>query len=657
MKSTLIFMSAFLESFDQIDVWLSKDYFSLENVSFYLRNNTYARLHQMDVVEVFEVEDGFVYRCAIECIELGSRFEVCNHEGFTVPLAMGAISKDHRFDALFEYTGKDLGVTYTPHASHFAIHVPLSCHVILEYVKEDKVYVQTMERCDYGVYRCVVVGDLEGCKYVFLIEHGGVMQRCIDVYGYDACLNHQYSIVVNLNNVSKVVPLECNDCTVIYELNVRDFSYDPHIDFKHRGKFLGLVEQGLRFEGCVVGFDYLKDLGISHVQLMPVHDFATVEELDVHRRYNWGYDPVHCFVLEGSYCYDNRLNEFIEMVNAFHREGIGVIVDVVFNHMYDVVSSAFHKMTPHYYYLCDESKIYSNGSGCSNDCNSQSKMVSSLFVEMVRRFATILGVDGIRFDLMGILDIETVNEMFEVCRAVNPCFMMYGEGWNMDTMLPYEQRAIMEHYDKLPNIGFFNDVFRNTFKGSDDGCLGFLFDMNMAMYFKDDYLPIQQSINYLACHDNHTLYDYLTRLGLDVGFVDICNSIVLLSGGVAFIHGGQEFLRSKQGVRNSYNCSDLINQMDWSLVLKNKQHVTFVEKLIILRKKYGSNHKIEYVEHLDTVIVFKVGSLFLYCNCGLEQCVHVHGRLLLSSKDNVLNEGSLWLEAHSVSIVEGDFYE
>lgn len=363
MNSTLFFNKVTLDRFNTITVTVSNQYFSKKETKFYLRNNTLHKIIPMDIISSVHKDEKTVYTCKISEIELGYRYVVVNQEGFSISLEIGSIAKDPKFDAYFSYDGHDLGTTYTPLATHFAVFAPLASNVIVEYTLNHKTHTMMLERCDHGIYRASVVGDLENASYVYLIEHGNVTKRVCDLYSYLATTNHQESIVINLASIQKVIPLtQHTNQPIIYELSVRDFSHDHNISFNHRKTFDALHQKGLHYLNEPVGFDYLKNLGITHVQLLPIHDFATVEELDHSKRYNWGYDPIHLFVLEGSYCIGKgveRIDEFINMVNTYHEHNIGVIVDVVFNHMYDVLDSFFHNTVPHYYYRSDENLNYS----------------------------------------------------------------------------------------------------------------------------------------------------------------------------------------------------------------------------------------------------------------------------------------------------------
>lgn len=655
MVSTLFFIDARIDKFDAITITVSNNYYFKDNLSFYLRNNTLHTMMDINIVSVECIEEGMVYHCKIEEIELGYRYEVVNNHGYIVPLEIGAISKDRKFDEYFKYRGHDLGTTYTPLATHFAISAPLASSVILEYSLNNKACTSLMERSDYGVYRTTILGDMEGASYVYLVEHGSSYQRVCDLYAYNATVNHQSSIVVNPQGFNKVIPLEDKiKNPVIYELSVRDFSSDLSVPFDDRGTFSAMYQSDLYSETKSVGFDYLKSLGISHVQLMPIHDFATIEELDNKKTYNWGYDPIHLFVLEGSYCTsNNRVNEFIELVNQYHSNGIGVIIDVVFNHMYDVLYSIFHKTIPHYYYRCDDDLNYSNGSGCSNDINSMSVMVKKYLVDIACRYASILGVDGIRFDLMGLLDISLINEINQKTKEINPNFIIYGEGWDMDTMLSHSDKAIINNHFKTPNVGYFNDFFRNHIKGEDsiEGKNGIMLGSNDFSLFNHNPLPFNQSVNYVACHDNHTLYDYMTLKKVPTDCIDLCNAMVLLTPGIAFLYGGQEFNRSKNNIRNSYNCGDDINGIKWNDIVVNEHHVSFVKELIDIRKRYINSNDVSMELISDTVCCFSVSSLRVYFNRGdFEVVIPINYKHLVSSKDSFYDNHVLKLKEFSVSV-------
>jgi pullulanase len=362
-----------------------------------------------------------------------------------------------------------------------------------------------------------------------------------------------------------------------------------------------------------VGVDYIRSLGVTHVQLMPIYDFATINEFDPKSTYNWGYDPVQYFVPEGSYASElsdpySRIVDLKALVRSFHQAGIRVNMDVVFNHVYQYEYSNFEKVVPNYYFRRTRDGRISNGSGCSNDVATERPMIRKMIVDACVYWLEEYGIDGYRFDLMGLMDIETMKQIEEEVRAIKPNFMLYGEGWNMMTVLPHEQKAMMDNAFSLPNYGFFNDSFREIVKGGsfedklrEPGYilgaghyrLGFKFayvGSCINLIFPAKFLTAKQSINYVECHDNGTLFD---KIAISNGHEDertrlkrvmLANAAVMLSFGIPFFHRGQEIGLTKYGDSNSYRSGDKINKFDYSILDERAEMATFFKALTDLRK-------------------------------------------------------------------------
>ena len=373
---------------------------------------------------------------------------------------------------------------------------------------------------------------------------------------------------------------------------------------KNQGKFLAFTEMHTSTDsGNPTGIDYLACLGITHIQLMPIQDFATVDEKNPLELYNWGYDPSQYNVTEGSYVTDpndgyKRIIEAKQMVSALHSRGIRVVLDVVYNHMHDININALERTVPHYFFRRKEDGSLSNGSWCGNDLNTTAKMCRKYIMDMCKRWQTLYHIDGYRFDLMGIIDVETMNMIEKQCREIDPSFMVYGEGWNMNTALPHEKRTTIQNNHQTPFIGYFNDFFRDTLRGTNQmeskgyfsGDTYKTNDAIKAMCNNDMFLHIGQSINYVECHDNATCYDKLCISNHEENEemrkrrLRLMLAAVILSQGVSFIHSGQEFFRTKNGLQNTYNAGDQVNALDWYRKDCEIDTVEFLQFLIHLRK-------------------------------------------------------------------------
>ena len=353
-------------------------------------------------------------------------------------------------------------------------------------------------------------------------------------------------------------------------------------------------------------------MGITHVELLPFNDFEGIDETSNQDQYNWGYNPLHYNVPEGSYATDSydpyvRIRETKEMIEALHRKGIRVIMDVVYNHVYKREYSTFRKIVPGYYFRFNEFGLPSDGTGVGNDIASERLMVRKFILDSVEYWVKEYNVDGFRFDLMGILDIETMNAVRRLIDGIDPTIIVLGEGWNLDTPLPEKDKAIIKNAAKMPRIAHFNDVFRNSVKGSifdllDQGFISgetkynpnfmYLFAGSTLIELEGMFLSPEQSVNYVECHDNHTLWDKLAISNADESPIIrkkrqyLAISIVLLSQGIPFLQSGMEFFRTKYGESNSYNKPDHINQLDWARKNMYENDLPLFKALIAIRKAH-----------------------------------------------------------------------
>lgn len=536
------------------------------------------------------------------------------------------------------YEGNDLGAVYTPKMTRFKVWAPEAEAVKLNLYKEGEgdnlIERCTMKKSRNGIFTFERQGDCSGIYYTYTVVNHGDEQEAVDPYTKAAGVNGRRGMVINLEKTNPQGfeldeyrnPEHITDA-IIYEGSVRDFTMDESSGVFHNGKFLGLTEANTTNHfGEATALDYISDLGITHVQILPAFDFETVDEKNQKAQYNWGYDPDNYNVPEGSYAvnpYDGavRVQEMKQMVLALHSRGIGVIMDVVFNHTYRRDDSNLQKIVPGYYYRSDETG-YTNGSGCGNEVASDRPMVQKLIIDSLIYWAKEYHIDGFRFDLMGVLDIDTMNVIAERLKEIRPDIYLYGEGWNGGpSSLAEEKRAFKASAKKMPGIGMFNDDIRDTIKGSVfyDDHLGFVnggTHLENALRYgitgavahpQVDYDAYGskpwaeepgQSINYVSCHDNYTLWDKLSVSCPEASeekkkaMNRLCAAIVFTSQGVPFIQAGEEFLRSKplpekKGfAENSYNMPDAVNSIKWDNIHEYPDMIAYYKGLMALRKAH-----------------------------------------------------------------------
>jgi pullulanase len=533
-------------------------------------------------------------------------------------------------DSNYYYEGNDLGYSFNDDVHTFKVWSPLATEVKLCIYNHYDTKTNTMykmEKNEVGVWQVFIREDINGKYYNFLVNIDGVNNEVVDPYARALCINGEKGAIIKIEQsnpegwfdhiISKITK-PTDAC--IYELHIRDLSIDNNSGIKNKGKFLGICQENtISNEGVKTGLSHIKDLGVTHVQLLPIFDYGSIDErksslmseYENSNDYNWGYDPINYNAPEGSYSTNpynpiNRIKELKTAIKTLHENGLGVIMDVVYNHMLDVNKSSFDKLMPGYYFRYDEEGVLCNESGCGNAIASENKMVRKFIVDSVKFWATEYKLDGFRFDLMGLLDVQTMNEIKKELYKINPAIIILGEGWNMGNSLQDTEKSIQLNAYKLRDIAFFNDDIRDTLRGSycDLKEKGFLNGANNlelkvkkgivgGINYSNNIITWgevepNQVVNYIECHDNNTLYDrlkineqdedkikYMSRLGM---------SIILLSQGIPFIHAGQEFLRTKYGVENSYKSNDSINKLDWKTKYNNMDTVKYCKGLIKLRK-------------------------------------------------------------------------
>ena len=513
-------------------------------------------------------------------------------------------------------------VNYTPEKTQFALFAPNDAkRVTLRIYEEGQggkaVKTVKMKRTADEQWTTTVRGDLMGKFYTFDVGLG----ECPGVFAKAVGVNGKRGTIISLpatdpegwSSDTRPVTKSPADL-VIYEMHHRDFSI-ARSDARYKGKFLALTEPW--------AISHLKELGVNAVHILPSYDYGSIDETRLSdNKYNWGYDPVNYNVPEGGYSTDPyrpdvRIREFKQMVKALHDAGIRVILDVVYNHTYDIEHSNFQRTYPDYFYRLTDQRQYSNGSGCGNETASDRPMMRKFMLESVKYWINEYHIDGFRFDLMGVHDIETMNQIRQMVDQIDPTIFIYGEGWSAGTCAyPQEKLAMKAHIPQMPGIAAFSDELRDALRGpfSDDTMAGWLgrqnetesikygiagaiahpqVDMSKVNYAKEPWaLEPTQMISYVSCHDDMCLVDRLKAsipgitteelIRLDL----LAQTAVFTSQGVPFMLSGEELLRDKKGVHNSFESPDEINHLDWSNKAKYPQVFDYYKSLIALRQHH-----------------------------------------------------------------------
>ena len=566
------------------------------------------------------------------------------------------------------YKGEDLGASYSKTNTAFRIWAPTADGVsVCLYERGDGACLMDetpMKRDVQGTWFLKKSGDLDKIYYTYKITRNGKVIETQDPYSVATGVNGERSMVLDLKETDpkgfaedKGPQVKSKTDMVICEISVADITGDASSNVKNRGKFLGLTEAGTKNDkGQATGLDYLKQLGITHVQIMPAFDFASIDESHPEIvQYNWGYDPVNYNVPEGSFSTDAfrgevRIREMKEMVAALHKAGIGVIMDVVYNHMFDAKQSCFEKAEPDYFFRKKNGK-YSDASACGNEVASEHPMVRKFIVDSVCYWAKEYHMDGFRFDLMGVLDTETMQELSAQLKEINPSIALYGEGWTGGaSALPEYRRAMKKNARMFENIGMFSDDIRDNIRGHvfyEEAC-GFAnggqnlenairYSVAGAVWHPQvDYAAYsytqggpwaakpENAISYVSCHDNLTLWDKLAVSRPDCSVEEryamnrLAAAIVFTSQGVPFFLNGEEFARTKpipgtnKVSENSYNLTLEINGIRYEWTKEQEALQEYYKGLIAFRKEHEGlrlstakqiREDIRFVENLPANVV------------------------------------------------------
>ena len=552
------------------------------------------------------------------------------------------------------YNGEDLELKVDNQGTHFTLWSPQAqaAQVLIYNTDRNSVATATLEmqKGDNGTWRASVPEQLYSKFYTFRIkfnnkwldETPGVWAKAVGVNGRRAAIiDFATTNPVGWENDKGPEVKNITD-VIIYEMHHRDFSIHPSSGITNKGKFLALTEQGTRsLLGDKTGIDHLKELGITHIHILPSYDYNSVDETQLPSNvYNWGYDPYNYNAPEGSYSTNpsnpaTRIIEMKQMIKALHDAGIGVIMDVVYNHTANNDDSNFSLTAPGYYYRHRQDGSYSDASGCGNETASERQQMRNYIVNSVKYWAEEYHIDGFRFDLMAIHDTETMNEVAKTLKQVNPHIFIYGEGWTCgDTPLPVERRALKENVAKMEGIAVFSDDLRDAVKGhySNGENKGFAtnapgnketvkigivastahpqVDYSKGNNSKFAYATAPtQIINYVSCHDDYSLTDKLnvSMKGASkeekMRAARLAQTIVFTSQGTPFMFAGEEVFRNKKGIHNTYNRPDSVNAIDWSLKNKNAEQFNYYCELTKLRKAHPA-FRMTTAEDIAKHIVF-----------------------------------------------------
>lgn len=535
------------------------------------------------------------------------------------------------FESEYTYHGRDLGATWTAKKTVFRLWAPTAEEVRVCLYQSgnphtDDLLEQVPMTPDVnGTWTAQCQGDRNGQYYTYLVMVDGQMSECCDPYARTTGVNGERAMILDLDATNPDgweqdsdphAGLSITDA-VIYELHIRDLSMHRSSHIQNKGRFLGLTETGTKTKGGhPTGLDHIRELGITHLHLLPVFDYGFTDEARRKPQYNWGYDPVNFNVPEGSYATDPfhgavRVKEMKQMVKALHDNGISVVMDVVYNHVYDAGSFCFNQIVPGYFSRIDPEGRYSNGSFCGNDTASERSMVRKYIVDSVCYWAEEYHIDGFRFDLVGLIDVVTINDIIHTVHASHPNVIFYGEGWSMNTILtkPGYDLCVHDNSHLVPGFSFFSDTLRDLMRGSvfyDDvpgyvtGAVCSREELEACFMGVPSWAAQPcQSINYVSCHDNHTLFDRIALTAPEapretqIRMNQLAAAFTILSQGVPFMQAGEELLRTKPGKHggfehNSYRSPDKVNAIKWDTLNypEYQQTLSYYKGLIAFRKAH-----------------------------------------------------------------------
>ncbi|MDO4377919.1 MAG: alpha-amylase family glycosyl hydrolase [Erysipelotrichia bacterium] len=567
----------YLDNYHTVTVEMSERFFPNQEKTFHLFKE--KELIPLKIEKIATKRDKIIYTLTFEPeITIGDDYYLMTYNNYCVPLIYRYIVKTDRFNQEFYYGSDDLGAVVKNGVTSFKVWAPTAKNLWLNI--EDRMY--KMIKGDGGVFHLSFDGNLNGTAYNYLAEVNGRTFKTIDPYGKGQTPNSKKSVVVDYSQDDFTVR-DKSDSIVIYEVSVRDYSRE--------GTFKAMSEN----------LAYLRDLSFTHLQLLPVNDFASVNDYFPAMYYNWGYDPVSYQALQSSYFSDIQnpllgIAEFKQLVKSIHQNGMKVVLDVVFNHHYNAAMSSFNCLVPYYYFRYDEDGNFGEKTFCGAEFDSRQLMCQKFFTDTLVYFVKFYDIDGFRFDLMSFLDVKTMQEIARVLKNIRQDILLYGEGWMMETSDKEVPMANMAHKKQLPDYFFFDDGFRDCFKGNTfiKEAQGYISgNVDLAPKALEYFIkPANQRINYVQCHDDMTCFDKLKcccpneEEKLLVARQKLLIGCVLMSRGLGFLGAGQEFCISKKGLESCYNVSDEINNLSNYDKDKYRDVIDYTAQLIELKKHY-----------------------------------------------------------------------
>lgn len=521
---------------------------------------------------------------------------------------MSDLYSNAAFEEKYTYTGSDLGASWMPEKTFFRLWAPTAQEVTINIYQNgcidhgyaDLLFQLPMHQDLNGTWVAEATGNLNGLYYTYLVMVDGHIREACDPYAKSTGVNGNRAMILDMcslnpdgwdTDTDPHAGISITDA-VIYELHVRDVSMHRSSHIRSKGTFAGVTETGTKTHGGTpTGLDHIKSMGITHLHLLPVFDFGYTDESRRKPQFNWGYDPVNFNVPEGSYSTDpfngaQRVREMKQMVKDLHDNGISVVMDVVYNHVYDAQHFCFNQIVPGYFSRTLPDGTLSDGSCCGNDTASERSMVRKYIIDSVKYWVKEYHIDGFRFDLVGLLDTQTINHLMRAVHKTHPNVIFYGEGWSMNTATtkPDVELAVQSNSGKVPGFAFFNDTGRDLLRGSVflNTTPGYV---TGAICCKDTLeacfmgVPLwaaqpSQCVNYVSCHDNNTLFDRITLaapeapLPVRIKMNNLAAAFTILSQGIPFIQAGEEFIRTKPGKKggfdhNSFRSPDKVNSLKW----------------------------------------------------------------------------------------------
>jgi pullulanase len=607
---------AYLDEMQMITILLPYSYHKGESSAFYLTDGN--ETIPLEIHAKIHLSESLKYVCYSQITpQIGTPYSIKDEYGGETDLQVGAVIRTEEFDQAYYYPDEDLGVTLQPGKTFFKVWAPTATQVkvkIIEAEGNEPEY-RAMKREAKGIWTVAVEKGLEGYRYSYLARINLEWREAVDPYAKAVTVNGQMGVVVDLEKTAMarlILPELDNPCdAIIYETHIRDLTIHPASGVKNKGTYLGAAELGTKSQsGEPTGLSYIKDLGVTHIEFLPFHDFEGVDELNPKSEYNWGYNPVHFNVPDGSYSSDpsdpyKRITELKQLIATIHSQGLRVIMDAVYNHLYIRENSSFEKLVPGYFFRHGENGLPSNGTGVGNDFASERLMARKFILDSVRYWMEEYQIDGLRFDLMGILDVTTMQAVRKLVTELNSSAIIIGEGWDLNTPIPHDEKATIGNQEKIANIGQFNDWFRDTIKGSTFNLYDRGYALGNERYTEAAkqvlagsigvdkrktglFLNPTQTVNYVESHDNHTLWDKLKACEQDNIELRhrLATALVILAQGIPFIHSGQEFFRTKKGIGNSYKSPDDINWLDWERRDVHLENVRYLKGVISIRKSH-----------------------------------------------------------------------